>query len=87
MDDEAVAILGRVQRVFREYFDDGDLVVRRETTAKEVEEWDSLATVELMIELEGEFDVRFRTGEVAVAALKDVGALVDRIAERRSSAS
>jgi acyl carrier protein len=42
--------------------------------------WDSLANVELMVEVEQSFGIRFRTGEVA--GLKNVGELVSLIARR-----
>jgi acyl carrier protein len=71
-------ILARLRDVFVDYFGDDEIALDRETTAAEVEGWDSLATVELAIELEDEFGVRFSTGEMS--QMKDVGGLVDRIA-------
>ena len=66
--------------VMRETFDRDDLMVTRETTAKDVEEWDSLANVELMVAVESAFDVRLRTGEIS--GLRNVGELRDVIASR-----
>ncbi|MDQ2898767.1 MAG: acyl carrier protein [Acidobacteriota bacterium] len=54
----------RVQRVFREIFDDDAMEVNDETSAKSVPEWDSLAHVRLIIALEEEFDIKFTTREV-----------------------
>jgi acyl carrier protein len=71
-------VLARVRGVFVEFFDDEEIVLEPSSTADEVEGWDSLATVELMIELEREFGIRFSTGEMA--ALRNVGELIDRIA-------
>ncbi len=71
-------VLARIQRVFVEFFDDEEIVLQPSSTADDVEGWDSLATIELMIELEREFGIRFSTGEMA--ALKNVGELIDRIA-------
>lgn len=76
-------ILSRVQRVFVDLFDDPGIVLDRDTTAADVDGWDSLATVELMIELEDEFGVRFATGEMT--QMKNVGELLDRIARRLGS--
>jgi acyl carrier protein len=67
----------RLTTVFRDFFEDDSLTLGPETTAAEVEGWDSVATVELMVTLEREFGIRFRTGEMA--RLKDVGQLVERI--------
>lgn len=63
--------------VFRTVFDDETLDVDRDTTAKEVEGWDSLMHVKLVLAVEREFGVRFTSGDVA--SLKNVGELVDLV--------
>lgn len=68
----------RLREVFVRFFDAPGLALSRSTTAEDVDGWDSLANVELMVELEQAFGIRFRTGEVA--ELEDVGQLVDLIA-------
>jgi acyl carrier protein len=73
-------ILSRVREVFVRFFDDPRLSVDTDTTASMVPGWDSLANVELMVEVEQSFGIRFRTGEVA--GLKNVGELVSLIARR-----
>ena len=75
-----VEILDRVREVFARFFDSPGLSVDLETTAATVPGWDSLANVELMVEVEQAFGIRFRTGEVA--GLKNVGELVGLIARR-----
>lgn len=75
-----VEILSRVQEVFVRFFDIPGLRVTSDTTAATVPGWDSLANVELMVEVEQAFGIRFRTGEVA--SLKNVGELVALIARR-----
>lgn len=67
----------RIQEIFREVFDEDDLVIERSTTARQVPAWDSLMHVTLMISVEKSFGIRFRSGDVA--GLKDVGALVDLV--------
>lgn len=69
-----------LQKVMRETFDDESLTVSRETTAADIDVWDSLSNVELMVALEAQFGVRFRTGEMA--SLKSVGELADVIVAR-----
>ena len=68
-----------VVRVIRETFGD-DIEVTRETTAKDVAEWDSVSNVELLVALEYAFGVKFNTGELA--SLRNVGDLVDVINAR-----
>jgi acyl carrier protein len=66
--------------VMRETFDRDDLEVTRETTAQDVEEWDSLSHIELVVAIESAFAIKLRTGEIA--GLKNVGQLHDVIASR-----
>lgn len=82
MSDDA-AILARLRDVLAGFFNNPGLAVDASTTARDVRGWDSLANVELMVEIEEAFGIRFRTGEVA--GLKNVGELVGVIARRTSS--
>jgi acyl carrier protein len=63
----------RLQNVFQEVFDDEDLEVTADTSAKTLANWDSFAQVKLVVGLEEEFDVKFTTDEVAT--LSSVGEL------------
>jgi acyl carrier protein len=74
--------LARLQDVFRDVFDDDEIVLDRGTMAGDIEGWDSLMHVTLVVNAEKVFGVKFRSGEVA--ALKDVGEMVDLIDARRS---
>lgn len=77
-------VWSRLQRVFVEFFDD-DIQLSEETVASDVEGWDSLANVELMVEIEREFGLRFRTGELA--ELESVGALLRLVEQHIASPS
>lgn len=63
----------RLQQVFRETFDEDDLVIQDSTTAADIPDWDSLAHVTLIVNIEVEFKIRFASAEVS--GLKDVGEL------------
>jgi acyl carrier protein len=76
--------LGRLNQVFRDVFDDDELEISRRTTADDVEGWDSLMHVTLIVNVEKAFKVKFSSSEVA--ALRDVGELIDLI-DARSPAS
>ena len=78
-------ILSRLCDLFQEVFDDDELCVSRETTAADVEEWDSLMHVSIILAAEREFSVRFSSSEVAT--LLDVGQLVDLIDAKSSDAA
>jgi acyl carrier protein len=63
--------------VFQQVFDDDELIVTRATSAAEVEGWDSLTHVSLMLTIEKRFGIRFKSAQVA--SLKNVGELADLI--------
>jgi acyl carrier protein len=67
----------RVQSVFQEVFDEEDLELTDETSARTLANWDSFAQVKLIVGLEEEFDVKFTTDEVAT--LSNVGELKNAI--------
>ena len=73
--------LDRLAGVFREVFDDDEVVVTPQTSAADVDGWDSLMHVNLMLSVEKEFGVRFSSSEVAM--LQDVGELVGLIESKR----
>ena len=67
----------RLTDVFRNAFDQEDLKLTRDMTSTDVEEWDSLSHVNLIVAVEKEFGVRFTTPEIA--GLQNVGELMDAI--------
>lgn len=73
-------ILEKINEVFRDSFDREDLVIREETTAADVEGWDSLKHLSLLEAVEDEFDMRFTMSEVS--GMKNIGEMISIIAER-----
>ncbi len=73
------------QEVFRDVFDDPSLVVTEETTAEDVDGWDSLTHINLIIAIEKLFGVKFATAEIS--RLKDdgsnVGSMMALVAQKR----
>jgi acyl carrier protein len=74
------AVLARVRAVIVKVFGDDEVMVDASTTAADVEGWDSVSNIEVMVALEREFGIRFNTGEMATVA--NVGELVTLIAGR-----
>jgi acyl carrier protein len=72
--------LARLNEIFRNVFLDDALTVAPETSAKDVDGWDSLAHVTLIVNVEKAFNIRFKTSEIA--ALKNVGELVQLVDAR-----
>jgi acyl carrier protein len=70
-------------RIFRETFAKKDLRIGPETTANDIEGWDSVTHIQLLVTLEKAFGMRFNTGEVA--SLANVEEMVELIARRAGS--
>lgn len=75
--------LTRLNDVFRNVFEDDELTVTRATTAAQVQGWDSVMHITLMMGIEKAFGMRFKSGEVA--GLKNVGELVDLVDARKGA--
>lgn len=67
----------RLQEVFREVFDDEELEINNETTADDIEEWDSLTHIQLIVAVENEFSIKFSM--VETIKLKNVGEFISLI--------
>ena len=74
-------IMDRLNAIFQDVFDDDSLTVGPNTTAKDVEDWDSLSHITLMAAVEDEFRMKFSMKEVV--EMKNVGEMVTIIAARR----
>jgi acyl carrier protein len=64
-----------VQDIFRDIFDEDDLIISDSTNSDEIEDWDSLNHINLVSAIEQEFKIKFALGELMT--LKDVGAMID----------
>ena len=67
--------------IFRDTFEEDQLTIGPETTANDIEDWDSLSHIQLLVAIEKSFEMRFNTGEVA--GLANVGEMVELISRRR----
>lgn len=70
-------VLAKVTETLRDEFEDDELEVTYETKAADVEEWDSLAHLSLIHEIEKEFKIRFTMGEIQES--QNVGELIDAL--------
>lgn len=70
-------ILSRLQDIFRDIFDDESLVLERKTMSDDIEEWDSLAQINIIVACQSEFGIKFDLDEIA--NLKNVGDLLDAV--------
>jgi acyl carrier protein len=70
-------IYERLTPIFHEVFDDDSLVLRPELIADDVEEWDSLNHIRMILSVQKAFGVKFSAAEIG--KLKNVEELVDLI--------
>ena len=73
-------LLPEIQEIFRNVFDDPNLIITRESNASTVEDWDSLAHVNLVTAIERKYKIRFALGELQ--ELKNVGDIIDLIGKK-----
>lgn len=73
-------VFEKLNEIFREIFDDETIIVSDTTTADEIEDWDSLEHINLIVEIENTFHIKFRMGEVNT--MKNVGEMADFIIDR-----
>jgi len=72
----------KLQGIFRMVFDDENLMLTRATTAADIEDWDSLMQINIIVACASEFDMRFDLSDVA--RLSDVGGMIDLIETKQS---
>ena len=57
-------MIEQLQKVFRKVFDDDTLIISTSTSASDIKIWDSLTHLQLIAEIESEFNLKFSFNEV-----------------------
>lgn len=70
-------VFGKVTEIFRDVFDDDTLVIRDSTNSDDIEDWDSLEHIQLVVDMEKAFSIKFDIK--TVNTLENVGQMVDLI--------
>lgn len=73
-------IFARLNKVFQEVFDDPSIRLTPQTTADDIEDWDSLEHITLISAVEREFRMKFKMGEIS--SMKNVGEMAQIVMER-----
>lgn len=79
MTMERQEILSKLQTVYRDILDDENIVLTEETTAEDIEDWDSITQVQIVAEIQKVFNVKFSAKEMLL--WESVGDIIDSIEE------
>ena len=66
--------------IFRDVFDDDELTVTKDTTQDDIEEWDSLSHIQLIVAIEKAFKIKFTSLEIMKWA--NVGEMVSSMEDK-----
>ncbi len=76
-------ILARLTRIIRNVLDNDDIILSGQVSANDIDHWDSVAHVRIMISIEEEWGIRFEIDELS--SLPDVGTLIAIIEQKLSA--
>ena len=73
-------IKNTLQEIFRDILDIDDLILDNKTSASDIEEWDSLAHINLVVAIEREYKIKFGLGELQ--DLKNIEDMINIISNK-----
>ena len=76
-------IIKKLLPIFKNVFDDDDLIITNLTSAKDISGWDSLAHIRLVVAIEKSFHLRFTASEIS--ELENVGEMIDLIVLKKKN--
>ena len=79
-DGRLEKVIKEVNAIFVDVLDNGSIRINYETTSADIEEWDSLAHIQLVIEIEKHFKIRFKASEIH--QFKNVGEMCEGIIKK-----
>ena len=74
------ALSERLNDVFQDVFDDDSIRIFPEMTARDIDDWDSLMHITLVLAVEKAFSIRLKAAEVG--SLENVGQMIDLLEKR-----
>lgn len=79
---QRATILSELMEVFKETLDIEHIELQESSTAAEIEEWDSLSHIQLVVAIEKHFKIRFASSEIQ--QWKNVGEMISSILAKQS---
>lgn len=70
-------IIAKLQTVFRDVLDNDEIILSASSSAEDIEEWDSLSHIQLIVAVEKAFKIRFNSKEIL--SWKNVGEMTQSI--------
>lgn len=78
---ERQEILKKLEEIFQDVFDDNSLELSEEMMSDDIEEWDSLHQINILVAAQDEFNIKLAISDTK--HLENIGALVDLIIQRK----
>lgn len=78
---DTVSIINELKPIFEDLFDEDDLVLTEKMTADDIEDWDSLTHVHLIVLIENHYDIKFTATEIG--AFNEVGDIIKAILAKK----
>ena len=78
-----MTVMENLEAVFRDVFDDEDILINVDMTANDIDEWDSLAQIRLILQIEQRFSIHFDASEIE--KLENVGQMAELISQKQAN--
>lgn len=75
-------IFEKLVKIFRDTFDDDSIMLKEETSSIDINEWDSFMHINIISQIEDEFDIQFPMD--VVTEVKTIGEIINKIIELTS---
>jgi acyl carrier protein len=75
--------ISEFESLFRDVLENEDIVLKNETTAHEIDEWDSINHIYLVVEIEKHFKIKFSSSEIL--QWQNVGEMIDSVKAKKES--
>ena len=75
--------IAEFQTLFRDVLENDDIVLTNETTAHDIDEWDSINHIYLVVEIEKHFEIKFSSSEIL--QWQNVGEMIDSVKAKKEN--